>query len=104
LSAAIYAWFYLLGEGADPAPNPFELRLQLARDFYNCGLAQSLVSPGVTNGAVSIKNGQREMLIAPAEMHVDASALPWSMDKFVEFVMADVYSVHGLSVRNRNRV
>jgi len=102
LSAAIYSWFYLLGEGADPAPNPFEFRVQLARDFYNCGLAQSLVSPGITNGTVSLKAGQRETLIAPAEMRVDASALPWPQEKFLEFVMADVYSVHGLSVRNRH--
>jgi pimeloyl-ACP methyl ester carboxylesterase len=101
LSASIYAWFYVLAEATDPAPNPFELRLQLARDFYNKGLAQGLISPGVTNGAVSFTNGSRGLMIGPADMRIDASALPWPIENFTEFVMADTYSIHGLSVRNR---
>ncbi len=100
LSSAVYAWLYMVRQ-AETEPNPFEQRLQLARDIYNRGLGQGLLLPGATNGAVSLQPGRRHLLPGAAEVRLDTAKFSFPIESFAEFVMADAYSVIGLDVRNR---
>src|SRR5271156_3772162 len=42
-ASAIYAYLYLIGEGRETHPNPFDVRFRAAGNFYNRGLAQGLM-------------------------------------------------------------
>src|SRR5436190_20988974 len=45
LASAVYAWFFLFGDGTDPLPGPFDNRFRSACDLYNFGLGRALIDP-----------------------------------------------------------
>ena len=57
-TSAIYAYLYLFGEGNQPPPSPFDIRVRVAGDLYNWGLAQGLIVN--TNALVEMNSGPRQ--------------------------------------------
>ncbi|MHC1766639.1 MAG: esterase/lipase family protein [Verrucomicrobiia bacterium] len=101
LASSIYAYFYLSGHTTEADPIPFDPRPLLALDLYNRALAQGLAAPASTNAVVLLHPEIRPLLIGPVTVGLRTKAFPWPLPQVAEFVMADAYSVRGLSVRNR---
>ena len=101
LASAIYAFFYLRAEAEGQELNVLGSRPHLARELYNHALAQGLLAPGATNRVIRLQEGRRPLLVGQVGLRVDAAALPWPLRSFQQFVMADAYTVRGLSFRNR---
>lgn len=100
LGAAVYSWLFLLGEGKEPPPGPFDRRYRVACDFYNYGLGLAF-RLNKTNTTARFADGRRRLPVGEIEIQVDPSRFPWALDPFGDFLLGDQYSVRGLSVRNR---
>lgn len=99
LAAAANAYGYLLGESSEEPPGPYDRRFRVACDLYNRALGRALsTGPG---GGVELKGGTRELPAGPLTLTVDAGALPWPLESFEAFLLADDFSVRGLTVRDR---
>lgn len=99
LTAAANAYGYLLGDSSEEPPGPYDRRFRVACDLYNRALGRALsTGPG---GSVELKGGTRELPAGSLALTVDAGALPWPLESFEAFLLADDYSVHGLTVRDR---
>ncbi len=101
LAASIYAYFYVLAAAAEPQSDWFNTGPGLARDFYNRSLGQAFLSPGGTNPVVRLEEGTHPTLVGSVEVCLNTNAFPWPLGQVSEWVMADSYTVKGLSVRNR---
>jgi pimeloyl-ACP methyl ester carboxylesterase len=99
-ASAIYAYLYLVGEGRDAPPNPFDVRFRAAGDFYNRGLALGLMVN--TNAQVELAGGPRQTPPGLVQVQFTQPGFPWSLDLIKEFYSADEFVVRGLSTRNRN--
>lgn len=102
LLSATSAYFYLLGESREAAPDPYDRRFRVACDLYNRALGKAFVTK--TGGRrVEFKKGEdvRKMPSGFVSLVVDTKALPWSLDTFESFLLADDFAVRGLTVRNR---
>lgn len=101
LASAIYAWLYLLGDGPEPPPGPFDRRFRNACDFYNYGVALAFSEGVRTNVVIKPSGGTR--LPPPGRVEVDLSrvAFKWNLNEFVSFLPADEFHLRGLSVRDR---
>jgi len=100
-AASVYAWFAVLAAASEPQRDLFGPGPMSARDFYNRSLAQALLAPDTHNASVRLEAGVRRPLIGPVEVSLNTNSFPWPLDLFPDLVMADAYSVKGLSVRNR---
>ena len=98
-TAAIYAYLYLIGEGREARPNPFDARFRAAGDFYNRGLAQGLLVG--TNALVEMESGPRPTPPGVVAVQFTQPGFPWDLDLIQEFYSADEFVVRGLSTRNR---
>jgi len=98
-TAAIYAYFYLLGQSQEARPNPFDIRFRAAGDFYNRGLALGLIVG--TNAQVRLASGPRPTPPGVVAVQFTQPGFPWSLDMIKEFYSADEFIVRGLSTRNR---
>jgi pimeloyl-ACP methyl ester carboxylesterase len=98
-ASAIYAYLYLVGEGREARPNPFDVRFRAAGDFYNRGLAQGLMVN--TNALVEMQSGPRQTPPGVVAVQFTQPGFPWSLDLIKEFLSADEFVVRGLSTRNR---
>jgi pimeloyl-ACP methyl ester carboxylesterase len=98
-ASAIYAYLYLVGEGREARPNPFDIRFRAAGDFYNRGLAQGLIVG--TNALVEMESGPRHTPPGVVSVQFTQPGFPWSLDFIKEFLSADQFIVRGLSTRNR---
>ena len=101
LASSIYAFYYLRAAAGETQFNPFDPSAAMVRGFYNCAVAQAFLVPDASSAVVRPEAGVRRPLIGPVDVRLDTSAFPWPLNMFSEWVMADVYSVRGLSVRNR---
>jgi pimeloyl-ACP methyl ester carboxylesterase len=99
LLAAIYAYFYLLGDGKEPPPTPYDNRFREACDLYNRALWQAF--PADEEGALDLSGGVRTLPVGSLTITLKPETLNWSLDKFEKFLPADAFLVHGFSVRNR---
>jgi pimeloyl-ACP methyl ester carboxylesterase len=103
LMAALYAYYYLLGPTAEaPAnlpTNPYDHQFQIAAALYNQALGKGFATGA--DGRLEFQPGVRQLPIGQLEMSLKPDALPWRLEDFDNFLPADDYTVHGLSVRNR---
>jgi pimeloyl-ACP methyl ester carboxylesterase len=99
-ASAIYAYLYLFGDGREPPPSPFDIRVRVAGDLYNRGLAQGLMVN--TNALVEMASGARATPPGLVEVQFTQPGFPWSLDLIKAFYSADEFIVRGLSTRNRN--
>jgi len=99
LAAAVYAYFYLLGEDELEPPSPYDRRFRWACDTYNRGLRAAFLAPGSDH--MELEGGTRELPIGSVDIAIDRSMFPGDHSDF-RFLPADDYSVWGLSVRLRD--
>jgi pimeloyl-ACP methyl ester carboxylesterase len=100
LLSAVYAYYFLFGEGGKELADPYDRRFQTAVDLYNLALGKGLATgPG---GRLEFRDGLRQLPIGKLMISIDTSGLPFSLDGFANFLPSDDYTVYGLSVRNRN--
>ncbi len=101
LGSAVYAWLFLFGEGKDPPPGPFDRRFRAACDFYNYSLGLALTGRRSTNALVHLKEARRQLPVGEIELRLSGGEMASRLKGFEEVLLADQFSVHGLSVRNR---
>jgi pimeloyl-ACP methyl ester carboxylesterase len=101
LSAAIYAYLYLLGPAREPAPDSFDRRFRMACDLYNGGLARGLGSRVRTNAVVVLDGGVRQLPPGRVDIELETNSFPFDLSGFERFLSADQFLVRGLSTRDR---
>lgn len=101
LGASVYAYLFLFGEAKGDKPDAFDRRYRLACDLYNAGLGQALTEPKDTRAVVRCEGGVRRLPFGQIELSLDASRFRLPPESVEEFLMADQFSVRGVSVRNR---
>ena len=99
-TSAIYAYLYLFGEGNQPPPSPFDIRVRVAGDLYIWGLAQGLIVN--TNALVEMNSGPRLTPPGTVEVQFIQPGFQWDLDLIKAFYSADEFIVRGLSTRNRD--
>lgn len=100
LSSAIYAWFYLFGEGEQPSPTPFDERFRVTCNLYNRALARAFAEGPRTNSVVRPAGGSRPLPPGAVEVRLAESATQ-ALVGVDKLLAADEFRVRGLSVRNR---
>ncbi len=104
LASSVYAWMFLFGDAADPAPAAFDERFSSACDLYNYSLGWALLEKRrSTNAFAIIAGGERRVPGGEMEIDLKTNRFPYALSGFDRFVIADHYLVRGLSVRNRQR-
>ena len=101
LGSAVYAWFFLFGEGKDPLPGAFDRRFREACDFYNHGLGLGLSEGKGTNSFVRLEGAPRRLPVGELNIHFETNAVAVPFEQAERILLADQYRVRGLSVRNR---
>ena len=99
LLSAVYAYFYLLGEGKEPPPTPYDNRFREACDLYNRALWRSF--PADEDGALILDGGVRSLPVGSLTITVNPEKLKWNLNDFEKILPADAFAIHGFSVRNR---
>ena len=99
LDAAGYAYSYLLGDSREDPPGPYDRRFRVACDLYNRALGRGLATG--EGGRVDLRGGDRMLPAGLLTITPDTSRLPWPVGTFDLFLLADEYTVQGLTVRNR---
>ena len=99
LQAAVYAYLYLLGEGDQPPPSPYDNQFREACEIYNRALAQGFKD--VNGEGLTLTNSFRKLAGGPLAISRETSELGWSPSNFDNFYSADAYDVYGFTVRNR---
>lgn len=99
-ASAIYAYLFLFGEGNQPPPSPFDIRVRVAGDLYNWGLAQGLMVN--TNARVEMESGPRHTPPGVVAVQFTYTGFPFGLDQVKAFYAADEFIVRGLSTRNRD--
>ena len=101
LSAAIYAYLYLLNEDSqEPPPSPYDHRFREACELYNRSLALAL-SNGKDEG-LQFEPSSHRLVRASLPITIDRSHLIGGGTQFQGFYSSDAYDVYGFSVRNRS--
>jgi pimeloyl-ACP methyl ester carboxylesterase len=101
LASAVYAWFFLFGEGKDPTPDAFDQRFRTACDLYNYGLGCALTAPHSNDGVAHLAGGRRPLPVGELALDFTQPGFPWPLEQYDRFLIADQFLVRGLSVRNR---
>jgi pimeloyl-ACP methyl ester carboxylesterase len=99
-ASAIYAYLYLFGGSHEAPPSPFDIRVRVAGDLYNWGLAQGLIVN--TNAQVQLTAGPRDTPPGPVAVKFTQGGIPFDLKLVKAFYSADEFTVRGLSVRNRD--
>ncbi len=102
LCSAMYAYQYLLGEGSEPPPGPFDPRFRLACDLYNRALSLGLTTEDAGDGIVVLEGGPRDLPPGRVDVGFTKPAFEWKIEEIEKFIPADQFLVRGLSVRNRD--
>jgi len=100
LESAVYAYLYLLAEGKEPLPSPFDNRFREACELYNRSLAHALKLGA--DDRVSFLEGDRSVQGSVLKIQADTSLLGRPLSDFESFHPADAYDVYGFTVRNRS--
>ena len=101
LAAAIYAWFYLLGDGTEPPPGPYDRRFRVACDLYNRAVARGFSAGPLTNSVVRPESTLRVLAPGCVQVQFTKPAFHWDRDEIESFLPADDFTVRGLSTRDR---
>ncbi len=99
LSAAIYAYFYLLDDTRNKPANPFNRLYRMACDLYNISLAEAMTDAG---GRLVFESGTRKLPFGEIDLTLDVSQFPVQLDRFDKILSADRLDIYGLSKRNRD--
>nr|MCU0792880.1 alpha/beta hydrolase [Opitutaceae bacterium] len=92
---------FLFGEATGERPDAFDRRHRLACDLYNYGLGLALAGGGDAEPVVRFEAGKRRLPFGEIALRLDATRFQLPMGDVDRFLMADQFSVKGMSVRNR---
>ncbi len=101
LLASIYAYFFLLDDRVEPAPNAFDIRARTACDLYNFALWRGMQTGQA--GGISLSSGVRHLPVGTLAITVDLTKYPWQLGEFERFEPVDKYVIRGISTRNRSK-
>lgn len=101
LSAATYAYLFLLEASNEPPPNVFDTRARTSTDLYNFALWRGLVTGEA--GTLVFADGVRNLAAGALAITLDTANFPWPLENFSRFEPADRYVVRGVSIRNRSK-
>ena len=99
LQASVYAFLYLLGDGAEPAPTPYDHRFRETCELYNRALARAFANGD--DARADFIGKTRTVAGKSLPILIDNSRLGWKTSDFESFLPADAFDVHGFSIRNR---
>jgi len=99
LQSAMYAYFYLLGDGREPPPSAYDIRFREACDLYNRALWRSF--PENQDKSIMISGGERHLPVGDLTLVVKAADLRYKLDDITRFFPSDAYKIRGFTVRNR---
>lgn len=99
LQSAVYAYFYLLGEGREPPPSAYDFRFREACELYNRALWRSF--PENSDKSLNIAAGPRHLPTGNLTLVLKTENLTWNLDDIEGFFPSDAYAIHGFTVRNR---
>jgi len=99
LQSAVYAYFYLLGEGREPPPSAYDIRFREACDLYNRSLW--LAFPVNDNKGLNIAGGERDLPAGKLSLVLKTDTLGWKYENFEGLFPTDAYEIRGFAVRNR---
>ena len=102
LGSAVYAWLFLFGEAKGEKPDAFDRRFRAACDFYNAGLGLALRERRSTNASVQLLSGRRQLPVGEIHVQFQSAGLEAPLEEYNQFLLADLFQVRGLSVRNRS--
>jgi hypothetical protein len=100
LTAAVYAWLYLLGEEDPEPPNPYDRRFRWACDLYNSGLQRGFEK--VDGEYLDIGPSVRELPVGTLTLDIDTTGTPWTEEEYDRYVPGDEFLLKGLSLRMRD--
>jgi pimeloyl-ACP methyl ester carboxylesterase len=101
LIASVYAYFFLLDDRIEPAPNAFDIRARTAVDLYNFGLWRGMATGDA--GTLNLSESVRTLPVGILAITVDLTKYPWKLEEFEQFEPVDKYVIRGISIRNRSR-
>ncbi len=101
LLASIYAYFFLLDDRIEPAPNAFDIRVRTACDLYNFALWRGMQTGNA--GALNLTAAVRKLPVGALAITVDLTKYPWKLEEFERFEPVDKYVIRGISIRNRSK-
>ena len=99
LQTAVYAYYFLLGEGREPLPSAYDIRFREACDLYNRALWRSF--PTNEDGSLQFVGGERQLSVGKLSLALNTESLGWSLADITGFFPSDAYQIRGFSVRNR---
>lgn len=99
LQSAVYAYFYLLGDGPEPPPSAYDIRFREACDLYNRALWRSF--PENQDKSLIIAGGERHLPVGDLTLVVKSADLSYNLDDITGFFPSDAYKIRGFTVRNR---
>lgn len=99
LQSAVYAYLYLLGDGAQPPPTAYDIRFREACDLYNRALGRAF--PAKEDGTLEFRSGPRQLTAGELNITLKPETLAWKLENLDGLLPADAYDVHGFTVRNR---
>ncbi|MBM4201980.1 MAG: hypothetical protein FJ189_11940, partial [Gammaproteobacteria bacterium] len=99
LQSAVYAYLYLLGDGAEPPPTPYDHRFREACELYNRALARAFARGDDIQADFSAQT--RTVAMKRLPLRIASSRLGWKTSDFKAFLPADAFDVRGFSIRNR---
>jgi pimeloyl-ACP methyl ester carboxylesterase len=101
LNSAIYAWFFLFSQAAEPPCEPFDLRYRQACTIYNRAVARAFILHADGRMLVPLKPVTRLIGARRVEVHAELADFEWKLEDMKELLPADDLLVHGLTVRER---
>jgi len=100
-ASAVYAYLYLMGPGEETAPDAFDRRFRMACDFFNRSLGYIIVRR--ENIKINTDTFTLELPVGSILIHRGGADSDFNLllRAHENYVLADSYTVRGLSVRNR---
>jgi triacylglycerol esterase/lipase EstA (alpha/beta hydrolase family) len=103
LGAAVYSYLFLFSDEAHGArPSSFDRRFRNACDLYNHGLGLALKKRRDTNNVVQLEPAKRPLPVGAIALDFSHAEFPWDLALADKFLLADEFTVRGLSVRVRD--
>jgi pimeloyl-ACP methyl ester carboxylesterase len=99
LTSAVYAYYFLFGTDDPEPPDPYSFTFRSACDLYNRALSQALLSDD--GKSIVLAPGTHELLTGRIALDSTRPGFPWGEDLFSRFLPSDVYTVRGLTLRER---
>lgn len=99
LQTALYAYYFLLGEGREELPSAYDIRFREACDLYNRSLWRAF--PANADGSLQIGGGDRQLPVGKLSLTINAVPMKWAMADIAGLFPSDAYQIRGFSVRNR---